>query len=221
MTPTYAAKLGLVIRKTDVGAQKIDGSALETYGMVIAGFSVQDRLGKVRFFEETFLLANTSMEVVLGMPFFTLSDVDIRFAEKELTWRSYTTVEALPTTRRVELIDKKEFAAAAMDEDSETFVVHVASIIETMSIHLAREAQIAALQADKAPTKVPAEYADYVDVFFPDLVMELPENTDMNEHAIKLIDRKQPPYGPIYTLSPVELEILKAYIETYLKIGFI
>ena len=47
ITPTYAAKLGLVIRKTDVSTQKIDGSALKIYGMVIAGFSVQDRLGKI------------------------------------------------------------------------------------------------------------------------------------------------------------------------------
>ena len=34
----YAKKLGLQVQKTDVGAQKIDGSTLETYGMVIAGF---------------------------------------------------------------------------------------------------------------------------------------------------------------------------------------
>ncbi len=51
--------------------------------------------------------------------------------------------------------------------------------------------------------------------------MELPENTNMNEHAIKLIKGKQPSYEPIYTLSPVELETLKTYIETHLKTGFI
>lgn len=43
----------------------------------------------------------------------------------------------------------------------------------------------------------------------------------MNEHAIDLIDGKQPFYGPIYTLSPVELETLKIYIETHFKTGFI
>ena len=69
MHPAYAAKLGLRVRETDVGAQKIDGSHLDTFGMVIAGFSVEDKLGKVRFFQETFLLANISLEVVLGMPF--------------------------------------------------------------------------------------------------------------------------------------------------------
>ncbi len=51
--------------------------------------------------------------------------------------------------------------------------------------------------------------------------MELPENTGMNEHAIELIEGKQPLYGPIYVLSPVELKTLKAYIKTHLKTGFI
>ncbi len=51
--------------------------------------------------------------------------------------------------------------------------------------------------------------------------MELLENTGMNEHAIELIEGKQPSYKPIYALSSVELETLKAYIETHLKTGFI
>ena len=49
----------------------------------------------------------------------------------------------------------------------------------------------------------------------------LPERTELNEHAINLEDGKQPPYGPIYSLGPVELETLKTYIETHLKTGFI
>lgn len=48
---------------------------------------------------------DTSMEVVLGLPFLTLSDANIRFAGKELVWRSYTAAKALPTIQRVELID--------------------------------------------------------------------------------------------------------------------
>ncbi len=43
----------------------------------------------------------------------------------------------------------------------------------------------------------------------------------MNEHAIELIEGKQPPYGPIHALNPVELETLKIYIETHLKTRFI
>ena len=40
--PTFAKKLGLVMRSTNVGAQKIDGTILETYKIVVAVFSVTD-----------------------------------------------------------------------------------------------------------------------------------------------------------------------------------
>ena len=50
MHPAYATKLGLHARKINIGAQKIDGSYLDTFGMVIADSSVKDKLGRVRFF---------------------------------------------------------------------------------------------------------------------------------------------------------------------------
>ena len=52
------------------------------------------------------MFANISMKVVLEMPFLTLSDANKQFVKKELEWRSYTTAVALPTTQRVEVIDK-------------------------------------------------------------------------------------------------------------------
>ena len=226
MTLAYVKQLGLQVRKTDVRAQKIDGSLLWTCEMVIAGFQVEDKLGKAQFFQESFLLAEISMEVILGMPFFTLSNANIRFAKKVLTWRSYTAAEALPTTEWVELIDKKEFAKATLDKESTTFVVQVLALeaplrSAKMRILPARAAQIATLKQDEVPTKVPPKDTDYADVFSFDLAMELPENTGINKHAIELQDGKQPPYGPIYSLGPVELETLKTYIETHLKTGFI
>ena len=78
--PTLARKLGLPIRPTDVGAQKIDGTMLNTFGMVVLAFSVTDKANQVKFFEKTFLVANVSPEVVLGMPFLTLSSADIDFS---------------------------------------------------------------------------------------------------------------------------------------------
>ena len=69
------------------------------------------------------------MEVVPRMPFFTFSIADIQFIEKELIRRSYTTAEAVPTTKRVELIDKKKFAKTALNKESETFVVHVTTTL--------------------------------------------------------------------------------------------
>ena len=101
MSSTYAERLGLKTRKTNVGAQKIDSSTLETFGMVIADFQVEDKSGKPRFFQETFLVADTKFKVILGMPFLKISNADIAFGEGTLTWKSYTTNKTLPTTKRV------------------------------------------------------------------------------------------------------------------------
>ncbi len=77
MIPAYIVKLGLTTWKTNVRAQKIDSSPLETHGMTLARFSLQDSLEKVRFFEETFSLTDTSIKVVLGMLFLTLSNANL------------------------------------------------------------------------------------------------------------------------------------------------
>ena len=68
---------------------------------------------------------------------------------------------------------------------------------------------------------IPFEYADYTDVFLPDSTVELSEHIGINNHVIDLIIDKQPLYGPIYSLKPVELKTLKTYIETNLANGFI
>ena len=50
INPNFAQKLGFKVWKINVGAQKIDGSALETFGIVIADFQVKDKASKPRFF---------------------------------------------------------------------------------------------------------------------------------------------------------------------------
>ena len=224
----FTKELGLPIRPTDVEAQKIDSTMLETYGMVVAAFSVKVKTNRVRFFEETFLVANVSPEVVLGMLFLILNGANVDFLGLELRWRTYSTKEALPTTRRVKLVGKKEFVAAALNPKHETYVVYAGSVSSDtlpssspLNIHPFRKPQIFGLIAKKAPTKVPVEYSDFADVFSLDLASKLPEHTRINDHAIELVDGQQPLYGSIYSLKPVKLKTLKAYIETNLVNEFI
>ena len=155
------------------------------------------------------------------MSFLTLSKADIRFAEQKLVLRTFTAAKALPTTKTVEMIDKSEFAAAALNADNETFVVDVAALAEptTMPIHSSCQAQVAALTSKK--TIIFTEYSDFSNIFSSDSAAELPEYNGINDHPINLLDNKQPPYGPIYSLGPMELETLKTYIEANLAIGFI
>ncbi len=84
MSQAFAQQLGLKIRKTNVGAPKIDGTTLETYGMVVSTFSVSDKDGRERFFEESFLLADVSPDIVLGMPFLTMSNAEVDFQARDL-----------------------------------------------------------------------------------------------------------------------------------------
>ena len=84
-----------------------------------------------------------------------------------------------------------------------------------------RKAQIAHLKADKAPTKVSSKYADFIDVFLLKLAIKLLKYTRINNYAIELVDNQQPLYDPIYSLRPVELEMLKTYIENNLASNFI
>ena len=78
---TFAKELDLPIRSTDIKVQKIDGTTLDTYGMIVTAFLVTNKTNQVWFFEETFSMANVSPEVVFGMLFFILSDADVDFLD--------------------------------------------------------------------------------------------------------------------------------------------
>ena len=125
------------------------------------------------------------MKVDLGMLFFTFNNVDVQFAEKELTWRTYITKEA---THWVEIIDQKKFAKAALDENVEAFVVHISFFKLRMTIDSARGAQLTLLLAKEVT--VPTEYLDFADVFLEKSANVLPERTGVNEHAIELEEGK-------------------------------
>ena len=54
-------------------------------------------------------------------------------------------------------------------------------------VHPSLRPQRAGLIAKEAPTKVPVEYANFADVFSPDL-SGLSEHTGINDRAIELVD---------------------------------
>lgn len=81
MTLAYIAKLGFVTQKTEVGAQKIDSSLLETHSIASAVIILQNSLGRMQFFEEAFLLNNTSIKVILQISFLSFSNVDVEFTK--------------------------------------------------------------------------------------------------------------------------------------------
>ena len=55
-------------------------------------------------------------------------------------------------------------------------------------VHPSRRPQRTSLIAEETPTKVPVEYADFADVFSPDLASKLPEHAGVDDHVIELVD---------------------------------
>lgn len=86
---------------------------------------MNDIVGRPRFFEKTFLLANICINIALRMLFLNLSNAEIHFLEQKLNKKLYTTIGNLPTIKQVELIRKKKFAIVIFDPDDKIFVIHI------------------------------------------------------------------------------------------------
>lgn len=74
---------------------------------------------------------------------------------------------------------------------------------------------------DEDLTEVFSKYTDFADNFLLKLAVELLKYMIINNYTIKLVNDQQLLYGLIYSLSLLELEILKAYIENNLANSFI
>ena len=68
--------------------------------------------------------------------------------------------------------------------------------------------------------KLPPEYCEYSSVFSKSEADILPEHRKY-DMEINIIPKQKVPWGPIYPLSEPELKVLKDYLDTELKKGFI
>lgn len=99
ITLAYIANLNVKVWLTNVEVEKINGSTFKMFKIVLTNFQIKNKLRKSRFFQKTFLVAKTSITIILRMLFLALSNVDVLFLERELTWKSYISAEALPITK--------------------------------------------------------------------------------------------------------------------------
>ena len=204
---------------TSWGLATINKQQISTQGMVIAGFEITDSRDRTRWFEETFLIADIPQPVVLGMPFLKLGNPDVSWTARTLHWRQWDAETALMTTNRVDIIDPEDFIQQVLEESIPAFICHVIMVDGAPpEVHPSRRAQISSTTAETVT--LPEAYKDFEDVFSIENAGHLPPHED-HDHAIDLIDGKQPPYGPIYSLSENELSILRAYIDKNLANGFI
>ena len=84
MNLAFSSQLDLKIQKTNVETQKIDNTILKIYEMIVSIFSILDKDSRERFFEKSFLLANVKPDIVLGIPFLTISNINVDFQARNL-----------------------------------------------------------------------------------------------------------------------------------------
>lgn len=132
--------------------------------MILASFQIEDKLKKVLFFQNAFLLANISVKVVLKMFFLIFSIINIQFTKKKLAQRFYTTAKALSTTKQIKLIGKKKFAKVALQKNMKVFVIYMTFIdLSLMLIYLSKKTQIMSLFTKEM--KIPIKYSNFCYVF--------------------------------------------------------
>lgn len=78
------------------------------------------------------------------MLFLSLNNANVEFAKKpkKLIWRSYDLAKVLLISSKVEIINKKKFVGAALNENSETFVMNfvVLEVPAAILVYLLRAA---------------------------------------------------------------------------------
>ena len=121
------------------------------------------------------------------------------------------------------IIEPKKSTKLALDTNANNFVIHTRQVLNANELFVHRDRRDRIVQARSAvagTVELSPEYNEYSDVFSDSNAIELPKLRPI-DHAIDLIDGKQPPYDPIYNLNMVELETLRGYIESNLANGFI
>lgn len=65
--------------------------------------------------------------MILKMLFLTFTNINIYFAKKKLILKSYIVAKTLFTIKQIDVIDKKKFAKAVLDEESKIFIIYIAT----------------------------------------------------------------------------------------------
>ena len=172
----------------------------------------------------TFLITklHPSAPMVLGMPW-------LRDANPTICWKSATVtfpnqlhaLRATRTTPDIKIIGAAPFHLLRK-EGHPCYLIHT-SHLRANALTPTEPPATSALTEDEQrllQERVPPEYHDYADVFAKKEADQLPPHRPY-DHTIDLEEGTTPPYGPIYPMSPTELQLVREYLEEMLGKGFI
>ena len=121
------------------------------------------------------------------------------------------------TPPRVALVGAAAFAYACNQPETELYLMTMNEICKTIHVS-AQETDTREPESDLST--IPPEYHEFADLFSKKKADELPPHQPY-DHTVPLESGKAPPFGPIYKLSPLELEAVRVYVKENLRKGFI
>lgn len=106
-----------------MNTQKIDSINLKLFQIVITLFYVGNEKKKSKFIGNNFLLAKLKIEIILKILFLIFSNMKQYLIELELFLRTHTSINAILPILEFELVDRKEFVDAFLNQEEKTCMV--------------------------------------------------------------------------------------------------
>ena len=192
----------------------LGGQTLSTYGRRKAVLQLYDSQNRRIKCEETLVAGDISgYNIILGYPWLQSHDPDIRW--KDGSWRIRA---ATPSSEvSVNLDNPKQFLQVVREEN--------ATIYGAWTSHDGCKDNSPSIDGyihrifTASETSIPPEYLDLAEAFSVAKAEELAAHRPQ-DHSIDL-EGGEPPWGPLYNLSCVELASLRDYIKANLENGFI
>lgn len=204
ISQSYALRMKLLLVHTTLPDMLMaDDAPSYCYGAYMVKIQVEDSLGRRRADERLFYAVDRRDPLILGMPYCHDNGVVIDCEAKQFRWKY--------DQDSMKIEDPHTFARTLQGE-SRAFALIVSHAGNPES----STARVRGVTGD-SPT-IPRELHEYEDVFSEHEASKLP-TFEHGSHPIETtID---PPYGPLYSLSRSELEVLRAYINDSLEKGWI
>jgi transposase InsO family protein len=155
-------------------------------------------------------------DIILGLPWLRKVNPRIDWENRTLSFENQDdTTDSKPTRRQRSTVDEKKYSynLTSTKTHSTTRMVDLDN--------RGRHTDMSRVLEKRVPPDIPEQYKEFEKLFQEELgPAALPKHKPW-DHEIKLIPGKEPGFQPIYKLSEKELEVLKEYIDTMLKKGFI
>jgi transposase InsO family protein len=205
MDREFAVRNNIKLHKlpSPVSVGVIDGRPIASGDITEESEPIRVVLGDLACVISFNIISSPEHSLVLGLPWFELHNPNI-------DWRKRTIEEfsKVPTKdkgfHKISTISIDQLYEEGRKEDMFVFAV-IATPSST---------------SQELGIQLPEKYAEFSDVFDKVKATKLPQHRPY-DCPIDLQPGKEPPWGPIYNLTPTELKVVREYIEENLKNGFI